>query len=129
MVTGWPESKFIIGNQKPVLYICVHKLLLNRIRENKNGDKNAYFYCVNKVKNGVNCMSAAKAMILEQGIFCPNTPRFTQSFVYPGDRIVCSVCRMWESAAVCVAPSEHVSCSNWKAGGYCWGVACRYVMV
>ena len=65
MATGWPEYKFIIGNQKPVLYFGGYKLFLNRIRENKNGDKTAYFYCVNKVKNGINCMSAAKAMILE----------------------------------------------------------------
>ena len=52
MAAMWPDHKFVLGNQKPVLYIGGFKLLFNRIRENKNGDKIAYFYCVNKLKAG-----------------------------------------------------------------------------
>ena len=64
MAAMWPDHKFVLGNQKPVLYIGGFKLLFNRIRENKNGDKIAYFYCVNKLKAGFSCKSSAKAMVL-----------------------------------------------------------------
>ena len=65
MATMWPDFKFVLGNQKPLLYIGGYKLLFNRIRENKNGDNIAYFYCVNKLKAGFNCKSSAKATVVE----------------------------------------------------------------
>ena len=65
MATMWPDYKFVLGNQKPLLYIGGFKLLFNRIRENKNGDNIAYFYCVNKLKAGFNCKSSAKATIVD----------------------------------------------------------------
>ena len=65
MATMWPDYKFILGNQKPVLYISGFKLLFNKISENKNGDKMAYFYCVNKLKAGFKCKSSAKAVVVD----------------------------------------------------------------
>ena len=65
MAAMWPDHKFVLGNQKPLLFIGGYKLIFNRIRENKNGDKIAYFYCVNELKAGFACKSSAKAMILQ----------------------------------------------------------------
>ena len=65
MATMWPDFKFVLGNQKPLLYIGGFKLLFNRIRENKNGDDVAYFYCVNKLKAGFQCKSSAKAVVVK----------------------------------------------------------------
>ena len=61
----WPDYKFILGNQKPLLYIGGFKLLFNKMSENKNGDKMAYFYCVNKLKAGFKCRSSAKAVVVD----------------------------------------------------------------
>ena len=64
MATGFPEYKFVLGNKKPILYIGGYQLLFNRMKDNGDGDKTAYFYCVNKVKHGVFCSSSAKAMVV-----------------------------------------------------------------
>jgi hypothetical protein len=68
MAPMWPDYKFILGNQKPLLYIGGFKLLFNKMTENKNGDKMRYFYCVNK--------SSAQA------IFCQATVRLIWNFVF-----------------------------------------------
>ena len=65
MATLWPDYKFILGNQKPLLYISGFKLLFNKISDNKNGDTMAYFYCVNKLKAGFKCKSSAKAVVID----------------------------------------------------------------
>ena len=64
MATGFPKYKFVLGNKKPILYIGGYQLLFNRMKVNDDGDKTAYFYCVNKVKHGVFCSSSAKAMVV-----------------------------------------------------------------
>ena len=63
---GLPPYEFIQGTQKPILYIGGYKLLFNRIRENADGDKTAYFYCFNKVKHGSSCTASAKAMVCQE---------------------------------------------------------------
>ena len=51
LATGWPEYSFVLGNKKPILYIGGHQLLFNRMKVKNDGDKTAYFYCVNKLKH------------------------------------------------------------------------------
>ena len=60
---GWPAYQFIQGNKKPILYIGGYQLLFNRIKQNSDGDRRAYFYCVNKVKKGIGCKSSARALL------------------------------------------------------------------
>ena len=65
MASGWPEYSFVLGNKKPILYIGGHQLLFNRMKVKNDGDKTAYFYCVNKLKHGIFCSSSAKAMVIQ----------------------------------------------------------------
>ena len=58
MATGWPEYEFVHGYKKPILFIGGHQLLFNRMKVNNDGDKTVYFYCVNKVKNGISCSAS-----------------------------------------------------------------------
>ena len=61
----WPAYKFIKGNKKPILFIGGYQLLFNRFKQNADGDKRAYFYCVNKVKKAACCKSSARAFVTE----------------------------------------------------------------
>ena len=65
MATGWPEYSFVLGNKKPILYIGGYQLLFNRMKQNSDGEKTAYFYCVSKVKHGKACSSSARAIVVE----------------------------------------------------------------
>ena len=65
MATGWPEYSFVLGNKKPILYIGEYQLPFNRIKQNNDGEKTAYFYCVSKVKHGKACSSSARAMVVD----------------------------------------------------------------
>ena len=42
-----------------------YQLLFNRIKQNSDGEKTAYFYCVSKVKHGKACSSSARAMVVD----------------------------------------------------------------
>ena len=65
MATGFPDYQFLLGYKKPILFIGGFQLLFNRIKTNNDGEKTAYFYCVNKVKHGIFCSSSAKALVVQ----------------------------------------------------------------
>ena len=68
---GWPHYELIQATKKPILYIGSYKILFNWMCESADGDKTAYFYCINKVKHGYACPSSAKAMVLEEELDIP----------------------------------------------------------